>query len=231
MRRPSPSTSRPSASSQTGPKFATAWNGPEPANRPRTLRSDIACRVRLVRIHVFDLPRFAEKKWIPRKGNAMDGQPQDSDDSGRLSADDELGRLQWTTLEYYLKESNPVNGLIRDKTDQTAPASIAAVGMALAAIPILVERGVVHRQLGAVVALKRLRFFHSSPHGPEPDATGYRGFYYHFLDMNSGRRVWECELSTIDSAFLLAGMLTVARNFDRDTGGEAEARSLPDQRN
>jgi Uncharacterized protein conserved in bacteria len=47
------------------------------------------------------------------------------------------------------------------------------------------------------------------PQGPEPDATGYKGFFYHFLDIETGRRVWECELSTIDSAFLFAGALTV----------------------
>jgi hypothetical protein len=152
-----------------------------------------------------------------------------ADDLHRLPTDDDLGRLQWTTLDYYLKESNPANGLIRDKTDPTAPASIAAVGMALATIPILVERGVIHRQLGAILTLKRLRFFHASPHGPEPDATGYRGFYYHFLDMNTGRRVWECELSTIDSAFLFAGMLTVGTYFDGDAADEAEVRRLADE--
>jgi hypothetical protein len=73
-----------------------------------------------------------------------------------------------------------------------------------------------------------MRFFHSSPHGPEPDSTGYRGFYYHFLDMKSGRRVWECELSTIDSAFLFAGMLTCAAYFDGDTEEEREVRRLAD---
>src|SRR4051794_15088098 len=96
----------------------------------------------------------------------------------RLVSDEELARLQWTTVEYYLKESNPVNGLVRDKTDPTAPCSIAAVGMALATVPVAVERGVIPRELGAIVALKRLRFFHSSRQGPEPDATGYKGFYY-----------------------------------------------------
>jgi hypothetical protein len=99
----------------------------------------------------------------------------------------------------------------------------------MATIPILVERGVIHRELGATLALKRLRFFHTNPHGPEPDATGYKGFYYHFLDMNTGRRVWECELSTIDSAFLFAGMLTVATYFDGDTADETEIRRLADE--
>jgi hypothetical protein len=149
-----------------------------------------------------------------------------SDDLSGLPTDQDLARLQWTTLNYYLKESNLVNGLIRDKTAPDAPASIAAVGMALATIPVLSERGIVPRELAASMALKRLRFFHTSPHGPQPDATGYQGFYYHFLDMQTGRRVWNCELSTIDSAFLLAGMLTVASYFEQDNADEAEIRQL-----
>ncbi len=156
----------------------------------------------------------------------MSGQPPNEDDLYRLPTDEDLERLQWTTLDYYLKEFNPVNGLIRDKTDPTAPASIAADGMALATVPILIERVAIPRELAALVALKRLRFFAASPQGPEPDATGYKGFYYHFLDFNTGRRVWNCELSTIDSAFLFAGMLTVATYFDGDAADEVEIRSL-----
>jgi hypothetical protein len=87
---------------------------------------------------------------------------------------------------------------------------------------------VISREFAPEIALRRLRFFRDSPHGPEPDATGYRGFYYHFLDMKSGRRVWNCELSTIDSAFLFAGMLTCAGYFDGDTEEEAEVRQLAD---
>ena len=128
----------------------------------------------------------------------------------RPLSDEELARLQLTTLRYYLHESNPVNGLIRDKTDPRAPSSIAAIGLGLATIPVLVERGVISREFAPELVVKRLRFFRDSPQGPQSDATGYRGFYYHFLDMNTGRRVWECELSTIDSAFLFAGMLTCA---------------------
>ena len=138
----------------------------------------------------------------------------------------DLDRLQVTTLQYYVHETNPANGLIRDKTDAGAPCSIAAVGLGLATIPVLVERGVISREFAPELALRRLRFFHNSPHGPEPDSTGYKGFYYHFLDMKSGRRVWECELSTIDSTFLFAGMLTCAVYFDGDSESEAELRRL-----
>src|SRR6187401_367364 len=152
--------------------------------------------------------------------------PTDDDRLDRMPTDQDLNRLQWTTLLYYLHETNPDNGLVRDKTDPGAPASIAAIGMALATIPVIVERGVVIREFAAKIARKRLRYLVECPQGPEPDASGYRGFFYHFLDIETGRRVWQCELSTIDSAFLFAGALTIATYFDRDTPDEAEIRGL-----
>ena len=138
--------------------------------------------------------------------------------------DEELNRLQWTTVLYYLHETNPDNGLVRDKTDPACPSSIAADGLALASLPVVVERGVLYRPFAAKSARRRLQFLHDLPQGPEPDAAGYKGFFYHFLDIETGRRVWQCELSTVDSAFLFAGMLTAAAYFDRDTADEAEVR-------
>jgi hypothetical protein len=143
--------------------------------------------------------------------------------------DEELRQLQFTTLLYYLHESNPDNGLVRDKTEPSAPVSIAAVGMALATIPVIVERGVMIREFAAKITRKRLRFLYECRQGPEPDASGYRGFFYHFLDIEAGRRVWQCELSTIDSAFLFAGALTVAAYFDGDTADEVEIRQIAEQ--
>ena len=100
--------------------------------------------------------------------------------------------------------------------------------MALATIPVVVERGVLIREFAAKITRKRLRYLLECPQGPEPDASGYKGFFYHFLDIETGRRVWQCELSTIDSAFLFAGALTVATYFDRDTADEVEIRRLAD---
>ena len=156
-----------------------------------------------------------------------DAQFADSDFKGPLT-DRDLGLLQLSTVLYYLRETNPDNGLVRDKTDPAAPVSIAAVGMALATVPVVIERGVMYREFAAKGALKRLRFLLACPQGPEPDASGYRGFFYHFLDIETGRRVWQCEVSTIDSAFLFAGALTAATYFDRDTPDEIEIRTLAD---
>jgi hypothetical protein len=156
-----------------------------------------------------------------------DQQPAD-EDLDRLPTDQELGRLQWTTVLYDLHETNPDNWLVRDKTDPAAPSSIAAVGMALATIPVIVKRGVIIRKFAAKIARGRLRSLLDLLQGPGPDTAGHKGFFYHFLDIETGRRVWNCELSTLDSAFLFAGALTCATYFDADTEDEAEVRRLAD---
>ena len=97
------------------------------------------------------------------------------DDLNREPTDRDLGLLQLTTVLYYLRETNPDNGLVRDKTDPSAPVSIAAVGMALATIPVVVERGVMYREFAAKITLKRLRYLLACPQGPEPDAGPARG--------------------------------------------------------
>ena len=141
-------------------------------------------------------------------------------------SDDQLETLQRLTFDYFLKETNPQNGLVPDSTRQGAPCSITATGFALAAYPIGVERKFITRKDAIKRIQTTLRFFWHSPHGPEPDATGYKGFYYHFLDMTTGRRTWDSELSTIDSTFLIAGALTAAEYFNRDTEAECEIRTL-----
>jgi len=140
----------------------------------------------------------------------------------------ELEILQRESFSYFTHETNPANGLVIDKTAPDWPASIAATGFALAAYPVGVERGFMTRAAAVKRTLVTLRFFWNSPHGPEPDATGYQGFYYHFLDMRTGRRAWHSELSTVDTVFLLAGMLTAGSYFDADTPAEHEIRTLAD---
>jgi hypothetical protein len=92
---------------------------------------------------------------------------------------------------------------------------------------VAVERGWMSRERAATQVRNTLRFFWTSSQSSAPDATGYKGFYYHFLDMQTGRRVWQCELSLMDSTLLMAGMITAAVYFD-GPGGEAEIRSLGD---
>ena len=143
-------------------------------------------------------------------------------------SDEMLETLQRDTFAYFLDQANPANGLVSDSTKEGAPASIAVVGFALAAYPVGVERGFWSRAEAVERTLTTLRFFWNGPQGTEPDTSGYRGFYYHFLHMQTGRRVWQSELSTIDTTFLLAGMLTAAVYFDREAVAEAEIRALAD---
>jgi hypothetical protein len=145
------------------------------------------------------------------------------------SVDAELGTLQRESFSYFVHEVNPANGLIKDKTADNWPASIAATGFALAGYPIAVERGFISRASAIERTLTTLRFFLASPQGRERDATGYQGFYYHFLDMETGRRAWNCELSTVDTAFLLAGMLTAAAYFDLPTADEQAIRRISEE--
>lgn len=142
--------------------------------------------------------------------------------------DNMLKDLQWQTFAYFLNETNPVNGLVADKTRSEWPASIAATGLALSSYPIGVERGFLSRMQAIKTTLATLRFFHKSEQSSNPEATGYKGFYYHFLDMENGRRAWKSELSTVDSALLLAGALTAAIYFDHDSADEQEIRELAD---
>jgi hypothetical protein len=140
--------------------------------------------------------------------------------------DEELDRLEHDTFKYFADEVNLENGLVRDSTRRGSPASIAAVGFALTAYPIAVERKYMRRAEAIKRTLTTLRFFHDAPQGEQRDATGYHGFYYHFLDMNTGRRSGNCEISTIDTTYLLAGALTAAFYFHGDTKAEREIRAL-----
>ncbi len=140
----------------------------------------------------------------------------------------ELEKLQHDSFNYFLYETNPINGLVSDRDAADWPASIAATGLALASYPVAVEGGFMPHAAAVERTLATLRFFWNSPQGSESDATGYRGFYYHFLDMQTGRRAWQSELSTVDSTFLLAGALTAGVYFNSDKSEELEIRTLAD---
>ena len=149
-------------------------------------------------------------------------------DATRRSDDVMLNRLQHAAFNYFLRTSNPLNGLVADTTRDGSPSSIAVVGFALSAYPVAVERGWIERSDAVQRTLQALRFLWNSDQTGSPDATGYRGYYFHFLDMHSGARVWQSELSLIDTALLLAGMLTAAAYFTATLPAEVELRELAD---
>ncbi len=149
-------------------------------------------------------------------------------DATRQADDAMLDRLQHDAFDYFLRTLNPQNGLIADTTRAGSPCSIAAVGFALSAYPIAVERGWIERADAVQRSVEVMRFFRDSDQTGSPHATGYRGFYFHFLDMQSGARVWQSEVSLIDTALLLGGMLTAAAYFAAATPAETELRELAD---
>jgi hypothetical protein len=160
---------------------------------------------------------------------------QERHDSAMVSAtphalDDEafLDLVQRTAFDYFWYEANSENGLIKDRSGDPSLSSIAAVGFGLSALTVGIDRGWISREAGRARVLTTLAFLRNSPQAPEPDATGYKGFYYHFVDMHTGRRVRGSELSTIDTALLLAGVLHVRQYFDRDDAAEARIRALAD---
>lgn len=147
-------------------------------------------------------------------------------DPTALTDDELLDRFQSAAFGYFLAQVNPANGLVTDTSYEQAPASIAVMGFALSCYPIGVARGWITRESAARLTLAALRFFANSSQGKAADATGHNGFFYHFLDMQTGQRAWRCELSVMDTALLMAGVLVAAEFFDRSERAEIEIREL-----
>jgi hypothetical protein len=145
-------------------------------------------------------------------------------DIAALDDDALIVRLQRAAFDYFTRHTHPVTGLVADTSRDGSPCSIAVVGFALSCYPIAVRNGWMTRAEAAETSRRCLRFFANSVQGDAPDATGYKGFYYHFLDMASGKRVWNCELSLIDTALLMAGICAAGAFFD--LADEAEIPAL-----
>jgi hypothetical protein len=135
--------------------------------------------------------------------------------------------LEERTFRFFWETVNRENGLVPDRWPSLSFCSIAAVGFALTAYPIGVDRGWCSRADARDLTLTTLRFFHGAPQGDaRSGTTGHKGFFYHFLDMKTGLRFRTVELSTVDSTILLMGMLFAGAFFDRDDPAEAEIRRL-----
>jgi hypothetical protein len=140
-----------------------------------------------------------------------------------------LDTLQRRTFGYFWELGDTLRGLTPDRAPTPSFASVAAVGFALTAHPIGVEHGWVTREQARRRVLNTLRFFWTARQDTAArGATGHRGFFYHFLDARTGQRFEQVELSTMDTALLLAGALFCQTWFDRDHPEEAEIRALAD---
>ncbi|HZR20615.1 MAG TPA: glucoamylase family protein [Verrucomicrobiae bacterium] len=139
-----------------------------------------------------------------------------------------LEYLQQVNFDYFWYLANPKNGLVPDRSAPGAACSIAAVGFGLSAIPIGIDHGWIQRRAGAARVLTTLKTFLETPQGPAKTGTiGYKGWFYHFLDMNSARRAFG-ELSSIDTVLLVAGMLDAKQYFDGPDPDEAGIRQAAD---
>lgn len=152
--------------------------------------------------------------------------------SAQLTTDAILDTIQYTAFRFFWDEANPANGLIRDRqnvtTPKNAPCSIASVGFGLTAICIGVDHGWVSREAARDRVLTTLKTFWYAPQGTGNGYAGNFGLFYHFLDMNTATRTWDSELSTIDTALLLAGIVYVKEYFTSSDSLETLIRNYSD---
>jgi len=140
-----------------------------------------------------------------------------------------IDNLQERTFQFFWQLSHRTHGLAPDRYPTRSFASVAATGFALTAYPIGVERGYVTREAACRRVLRTLRFLWSAPQDSTISGSiGYRGFFYHFLDPETGFRFGKVELSTMDTALLLAGALFCQTYFDQPDAREDSIRALVD---
>ncbi|MFH1407406.1 MAG: glucoamylase family protein [Candidatus Omnitrophota bacterium] len=132
-----------------------------------------------------------------------------------------LDMVEKRAFNYFWYEYNPNNGLVRNTTEYNSPASPTSVGFALAAIPIGIERHWIKKEDGYDRALVMLKSFRDT-------IPNVKGFYYHFISFENGQRVWQSELSSIDSAILFYGAI-IAGEYFKGTEVEKIARETVDR--
>jgi hypothetical protein len=127
-----------------------------------------------------------------------------------------LDDVERRSFHYFWDLADPHTLLIPDRAPTPSFSSIAAVGFGLTAYGVGAERGYVTRAEAAARTLGTLRSMLAMKQGPDAHGvSGYHGFFYHFLDMRTGERFGTVELSTIDTALLVAGALFAQSYFDR----------------
>ncbi len=130
-----------------------------------------------------------------------------------FSPDDDqfLEELEKANFLYFWEQANPASGMVRDRAnvrnpDNSVLSSIAATGFGLTALCIGSKRGFISYNEARARTLTTLRFLWTKL--PE-----HRGFFYHWANINTGERLWESEVSSIDTAILLCGVLTCREYF------------------
>ncbi len=145
-----------------------------------------------------------------------------------LTQEQFLDTLQYYSFLFFTNEINESTGIVKDRTPDWSACSIAATGFGVASWIVGVERGWITREQGIKYVKTLVKFLEESDQRGDTNSTGYKGFYYHFLDMQTGRRTWQCELSSIDTGLLIAGLITAREYFDGDTPDESYIRNTID---
>ena len=142
-----------------------------------------------------------------------------------------LDELERDTFRFFWEATPSGSGLTPDRAPGSDVSSIAGVGFALTSYVVGVERGYVTRTEAAARTLATLDTLLDAAQGPEAEGVaGYHGFFYHFVDGQHGLRSdRHSELSTIDTALLMAGVLSAQTYFDRDDEAERAIRLLSDR--
>jgi hypothetical protein len=132
---------------------------------------------------------------------------------------DLLDDLSRRSFRYFLEQTNPITGLVLDraltsgdperKPSHEGVASIAATGFGLTAFCIAADHHWISSQVARERVLAALRYFASK-------APQQHGWFYHYVDAVTGERRWHSEVSSIDTALLLAGILTAREYFHSD---------------
>ena len=134
------------------------------------------------------------------------------------------------TFDYFWDTTDRTHCLAPDRWPSNPFSSIASTGFALTAFGIGAERGYVARDEAAKRTRDCLDFYWNAPQGAAVGGvTGYKGFFYHFLNNEDGTRHGKTELSTVDTSLFLGGVLFAQSYYDRDTPVEAEIRDLAEK--
>jgi hypothetical protein len=146
-----------------------------------------------------DVSGWGQKKPPPKPKNFADAD------------DDLLEQMEKTGFQYFWEQAHPETGLVLDRCHAREPVtnvlgSIAATGFGLTALCIGENRGYISRVEAEGRALNTLRFLWKK-------VPNHRGFFYHFGNINTGERLWDSEVSSVDTAILLCGVLTCRQHF------------------
>jgi hypothetical protein len=144
-------------------------------------------------------------------------------------SDQFLDSLSRQTFNFFWDLADSTNGNQPDRWPTPSFSSIAATGFGLSSYIVGVEKGYITREQAAERVAKTLTFFTTAPKGEATSGvTGYKGFFYHFIDMKTGLRFQQVELSTIDTGLLMAGILSCHAYFDQNNEIENSIRSMAD---